>query len=711
MSCSRWPTLLFWTGFALLAAGMVFNAPWRAIAATPLAGLIVLGLISLALEAGVRRVFHITRTTAMLAVWVCAAFWFSGLASVLGVMLLAGAAVAIGSLLLPAGHAGAGHGDSIALTMLLGLALLCGIMGWLLPFPVHWRVVYLPMLVVVIALRWRAVVRAGRTARAAWSTAVVAAPRAAFLTILCMGIASTCAWLPALSYDALVYHLALPSQLAQLGYYQMDAGSNVWALAPWAADVLQGMAWVLAGGESAGAVGLLWFGLAMVLLWRLARELDLAPWLCWMAVALFGSLPLVAGLLASMQTEGPTATVLAGVALLIQRRLPPQRRHLLAVGVLMGLLLALKVSNLMFAGPLGLWLLWRWRSCLPWRALPLALLLGGIVAGSSYVYAYVLTGNPVLPLFNGYFHSVFYPLANFHDQRWDTGLSWRLPWQLVFASSVYDEAGNGVGPFVLIALGGSLLVALCRRHSAGLAWVALVAFALPLTQIQYLRYAMPVLVLMIPAMLCGMRCEAMAPRLLRRVAYALGVLAVANLVLLSSATWQLKSGALLKRLGGGQDRVVQRYAVERRFADVVRQRYGDRARTLLTDPARPFAAPFAGRGLVTAWYDPQLSALAAHARSTDSAAAWRRLFDASGANLVLVSKAGPSAGMTSAIAACHGESVLAVEGTRLWELHPQAAAGAASAPVDLVASRDLALRLRSKLVPWGTELRARMPGT
>lgn len=84
MSCSRWPTLLFWTGFALLAAGMVFNAPWRAIAATPLAGLIVLGLISLALEAGVRRVFHITRTTAMLAVWVCAAFWFSGLASVLG---------------------------------------------------------------------------------------------------------------------------------------------------------------------------------------------------------------------------------------------------------------------------------------------------------------------------------------------------------------------------------------------------------------------------------------------------------------------------------------------------------------------------------------------------------------------------------------------------------------------------------------------------
>lgn len=88
MSCSRWPTLLFWTGFALLAAGMVFNAPWRAIAATPLAGLVVLGLISLALGTGIRRVFHTTRATAMLAVWVCTAFWFSGLASVLAALPL-----------------------------------------------------------------------------------------------------------------------------------------------------------------------------------------------------------------------------------------------------------------------------------------------------------------------------------------------------------------------------------------------------------------------------------------------------------------------------------------------------------------------------------------------------------------------------------------------------------------------------------------------
>src|SRR5690606_27670627 len=103
---------------------------------------------------------------------------------------------------------------------------------------------------------------------------------------------------------------------------------------------------------------------------------------------------------------------------------------------------------------------------LPWRGLLLALIWVPIVAGSSYVYAYVLTGNPVLPLFNGVFHSPFYPQVNFHDGRWDSGLSWSLPWQLIFNSSAYGETGNGVGPFVLIALAGSLLVALCSKRTA-----------------------------------------------------------------------------------------------------------------------------------------------------------------------------------------------------------------------------------------------------
>jgi hypothetical protein len=370
---------------------------------------------------------------------------------------------------------------------------------------------------------------------------------------------------------------------------------------------------------------------------------------------------------------------------------------------------------------------------MPWRALPLTLLVACVVAGSSYVYAYALTGNPVLPLFNGYFHSPFYPLVNFDDQRWNSGLPWNLPWLLVFKSSIYDEAGNGLGPFVLIALGGNLLAALCLKRSVGLALVALTAFVLPITQIQYLRYAMPVLVLMIPAMLCGIRYESINPRQSRAVVFALCSVVIVSLMFVSSTTWQLKSGALLKLLGGGHERVIQRYAVERDFSEVIRHRYGKRARTLLTDPARPFAADFAGQGFVTAWYDPQLSGLAANARAVDTIAAWSSLFDRSGANLLLVSRHGLSPGMKSAIDAYHGKCILAVEGFHLWELRRQLEGGmgaasavgltaetdgwsgplpaGATAQVDLVTQRNLARRTRNTLVFWGTWGRARVPGS
>jgi hypothetical protein len=699
MDRSRLPTAGFWAGLVLLAAGFAFHHLWSDIPGRPLTGFAGLALISLLLAEGVLRALRCSRATAMLFVWICALAGFSGVASVLAVVLVAAAAVAVGRVLLPPAE-----DTSVALAMLAGLAMLCGIAGWLLPFPVHLRVVYVTVLVVVVVLRRRVVAAAAGSIRTQWSSAVTASPRASFLAVLCMGLVSSGAWLPTTDYDALVYHLALPSQLAELGYYQMNAASNVWALAPWAADVCQAMAWLVAGAESVGAVGVLWLGLTLVLLWQLARELGLVPWSCWMAVALYGSLPLVAGTLTSMQTEGPTAATLAGLALLIQKVRAPTPRHVALAGALFGLLLALKISNVMFAGPLGLWLLWQWRGRLPWRGLPLALLLALLVAGSSYVYAYVLTGNPVLPLFNATFHSPFYPPADFHDGRWDSGLSWDLPWKLVFNSPAYGEIGNGTGPFVLIGLAGSLLLALCSKRTAALTLAAVVAFALPLTQIQYLRYPMPAMVLLIPAMLCGLRCECLSARQVRSVAIGLGALVVVSLVFAPNASWQLKSGAVTRLVKHGADRVMRRYAVERNVADVIRHRHGRDARTLLLDPQRPFAAELAGRAFVTAWYDPELSRLAAAARAGDEVSAWSRLLVRSGANLLMVSTSEPSPGLRSTLAAFHGNVVYTAGDIQLWALRPPPAGDASSsapdARPDLSAERDLARRLRDRLAFW-----------
>lgn len=406
--------------------------------------------------------------------------------------------------------------------------------------------------------------------------------------------ASAWAWLPTTLYDDLAYHLALPSQLAQLGYYRMDVASNVWALAPWAADVLQAMAQVVAGTEARGAVDMLWFGLSCTLIWQLCKTLSLSLAMRWLAVALFASLPLTMMLLHSMQTEGPTVTVMLALAWLIAARRQPDWRALVVTGVLFGLLIGLKVSNLWFAGPLGLWFAWRNRTTCAWRWLPLALLAGLLVGGSSYVYAWALTGNPVLPLFNGFFQSPWYPPTNFHDGRWDTGFGWTIVWNVVFHPGTYMEGGS-IGPLVLVALGGCFFVALAKPRTRGLALVGAAALLLPLFTIQYLRYAYPSLALLIPVMLCGVPVAAAGHRQARSMWGALWLLVAASLVLAGSASWQMKSGALGMRVTSGKSAVIDHYQPIRHVLDTIDKRHGPSARVLVLAQGTPFAAQMAGR--------------------------------------------------------------------------------------------------------------------
>ena len=212
-------------------------------------------------------------------------------------------------------------------------------------------------------------------------------------------------------FDDLAYHLALPSDLASLGYYRMDAQSQVWALSPWGSDVVHGIVQVLAAGEARGAVHLLWLLLALRLLWRILADEGLDARWCWLGLALFASQPLQYMLAHSMQTEMPTQTLLLGLMLLIARvDADASMRRLLAIGAVVGALLAMKVLTVVYMAPLALWFLWRWRSPHLHRLLPAALLML-FVGGSSYAYAYAISGNPLLPLFNDVFQSPLYASA------------------------------------------------------------------------------------------------------------------------------------------------------------------------------------------------------------------------------------------------------------------------------------------------------------
>jgi hypothetical protein len=671
--------LLPWIGVLAVVVGLVLEQVWRVLPSGRFGEHLLIAVLAAGLAWPLARWRRWPMAAALACVFAVALAAFAGVLPVLATVLLALAALGLGAGWIPPSLPA-----RAAFALLAGLAVIAAVVGWLLPVHVHGRIAYAVVLVALVAWRRRAIAESAAELRDGFREAVAAAPTPAALAVLMLGLASTTLWLPTLQFDDLAYHLGLPWQLQQAGFYRLDPLSNVWTLAPWAGDVVHAIAQVLAGSEARGAVNAIWLLLTARLLWALAEGLGLEAWARWSCVLLYASQPLTSYLGAGMQAEGPTTAVVCALALAIQRSPErPDGAHLRLLALLAGFALALKASNGLLVLPLGIWQLWRWRGRLPWRSLPVALLLGAFVCGSSYAYAAWLTGNPLFPLFNGVFQSPYYAPVNFDDLRWHAGFDATLPWRLTFDTEHYLESWDGAAGFVLVGLAGALPLALLERRARPLLAIALLAGALVLSQLQYVRYIHPAMALLLPALVAGVARGAG-----RRGATALLLgLALLNLSFHANTSWILRGGALKERVRHGREALIASYAPERVIAAHQRDaRAKARTLTLFVDPQRPLSAELGGDALTTAWYDPQLSAARAQADAVADGSGWRALFARVGAtHVVLVPASATPALRASLTDAVRVEAIGDVE---LWRLPV-----AAGAPSPFVDERDLARRL------------------
>lgn len=595
----------------------------------------------------------------------------------LGALLLAAAALALGDGL--ARRAGAGP----MIALIVGLALIAATVGWLLPLKLHRDWVYALSLGAVVVLRRHALLRQLHGLQRQWRHAVNASPRLAALGVLALGLAATPAWLPTLQFDDLAYHLGLPAQLQALSYYRMDAASQVWALAPWAGDVLQGIVQVLVDAEARGSVNLVWLCVSAWLLAALCRASGLSQSSAWLGVILFASLPMTALLTGGMQTEGPGTAVLLGLALLIQRharRAPAPALKIAAV--LAGLLLGLKASFGLPLLLLGGWLLWQWRGRVPWHALTAALALGFLVGGSSYIYAWTLSGNPLLPLFNALFGSPLFPETNFFDPRYSGRFGADMLWRLVFETDRMMESWPGVGGFQMIGLGLLLPLAFIPQRTRGLAAVATLMFVALLLMAQYLRYAHPAMVLLLVPMLAGLQTM----RWRRLAVVSVLALAVLNLAFQANSSWILRLGAtaMLVNAGGNPEPLMERFAPERLLVRGLPRH----ARVLVA--GRPYHAELAGRGFSPSWYDTELHAAARALMPRVEVEALRMFLVEHGFTHVIVGGEPAIPGLRERLEALGATRVDARYDAALWVLPDPG-------PVerrDLTRERNLATRLR-----------------
>ena len=420
---------------AATVAGLLIHGTWRALPAERFALSLVLALLAWALAWPLKRWLRCSWATALVGVWLVALAVYAGVLPVLAASLLGLGALSLGLWLTPAALPA-----RAALATIVGLIVIAGVAGWVVAMPIHSMWLWAAVLLALIASQRHALLHTMHTTMTGWSRAVATSPRAAMLCAMLLGLVSTACWLPALQMDDLTYHLGLPTQLMRHARYAPVPAFQVWSYAPWAGDVLHGIASVLARREAHGAINALWLILAAGAAWSIVSSLRASTTERWASLALFASLPPLVWITAGMQTElAGTAVTLALAAIVVADT--PGR--LWAGTALVAGLFALKPVHGVAALPLLLCAAWTYRPQWTWRRLALALALFAALALSSYTQSWLATGNPVLPIFNAVFQSPYFPPEQFVDPRWHAGFGPGLPWRMTFDTDRYVEGWDG----------------------------------------------------------------------------------------------------------------------------------------------------------------------------------------------------------------------------------------------------------------------------
>jgi hypothetical protein len=373
---------------------------------------------------------------------------------------------------------------------------------------------------------------------------------------------------------------------------------------------------ILGNGEGRGAVTSAWLLVSCAGLWHLSRLLHVPVALRWVGIAAFACMPLLYAQVAGMQTELPAIGVALALAVVIAAGHRPGRR-IAVVAALAGLALSLKLSNASLLLPMGLWLLLRMRRDVAPGALVRACFLAVLVGGSSYAHAWWIAGNPALPMMNALFRSPDAPFVNKVDERWQAG-DWDLPWALMFETERFVEAANGAGGMLMFLMMAGSALALAVPRARAIVIVTWIACASMFAAMHYLRYLLPALAVLWPAVLAGLSWL----RLHREACVAVGLLALANAWLMPTGTWIANHGALRDSLLRGRDVVFERFAPHRALAQQLRERYPS-LRTLVIDSVH--LSELAGHAYTTAWVDTRLAKASADADGDPTGRLWRAL--------------------------------------------------------------------------------------
>lgn len=358
------------------------------------------------------------------------------------------------------------------------------------------------------------------------------------------------ALLPEVGFDALAVHLFVPSHLASRHQWGFNPDIYSWALMPMLADWMYSIGYMLAGETAARLINV-GFVVVMALL---GRELVIwaggsetgAKW----AALLFLSTPLTYTETNSLFIESIWAAYMVAGTLWLVRYVTSRSEAgdaLKLSGLVFGLSAAAKAVTFVNLPVFVLLLLYRWRDLLSRKSsvsVTIALVLFLVLGMIPYITAWVVSGNPVFPFYNEIFKSPFYPVVNFDNTLFKSGVQWDLTYRMLFDSGKYLEASNGASGFQwLILLLPALIILIAQKsHKGVLLFVIGVSLVVFTFQTQsYMRYIFPSFLILSAMLGVALSNNDTYGKLSKVLTLTAIITFGLNLLFITSGTWAYRS--------------------------------------------------------------------------------------------------------------------------------------------------------------------------
>lgn len=424
---------------------------------------------------------------------------------------------------------------------------------------------------------------------------------------------------PSLSFDDHAGHLRLWTELLTYRRAQFDVNSQIWSAAPFASDLLYASLSLMAGADARSAINMMLAIILFLLVVRILYLLRASALVQWLLVVLMASTPMLGNLLLSMQTELMLAVVaLAGLRLVIEAEGGWRGQYVLGVLASAALCASIKLPGAVLGATLLAALVvckWSQRAMptrkeyqLRWLSLLLLIPLG-FVALHSYVLAWVITGNPVFPLYNAVFLSPYFAAENFSDTRWIHGFSLWSYVRAFFHTSEFFEAGDYTAGWQYLLMFPIALVGVFRAdvpRGLRLTLFPIIGFGLIMfSATQYWRYLFPVMPI-ISVFLSVMFFWRSV--ICRTLAFVLALVCIfLNIFFFPKVSWMMTLPPATAFANEGKSKLVGIYAPVALLNEKINKLAPDSR--VLYPSHTPYGATLQGHPLYPNWYSPSLEKL------------------------------------------------------------------------------------------------------